>query len=776
MKADPLRILIAEDSEDDALLVVRTLRRAGMAIDWHRVETVDELRRALRDGAWDVVLSDYSMPRLDGLKALTIVRGHDMDVPFIVVSGSIGEELAADVIRAGAQDVLMKDRLDRLAGVLERELADARLRRRHRTDADALAESQERLQLALDATQDGIWDLRFDGNRHFFSDRMYTMLGYEPVSPEETPAFLYEHMHPEDIETVRTTFETFVASGGDFFSFDLRMRAADGSWHTILSRAKCLGRDAEGRALRIVGTHTDITDRVQAEWQIARLSAVVEQSPNSVMITEPDGTIVYVNPSFEQVTGYRSEEAVGKTPRLLKSGRHAPVFFRELWQTITAGEVWHGTIVNRRKDGTLYQEETEISPVRDPRGRIAGFVAIKRDVTDRMARDAQRRQSQKMEALGTLAGGIAHDFNNILQGILGYTEMAAEDLPRDSVPRAHLDEVMMGGQRAAELIRQILAFSRQSEQTRQPIQLPGIVREALRLLRSILPASVRIAADIAPDCALVMADPVRIHQLVMNLGTNAAQAMRDKGGTLHVRLELAEISTATPTLSCELEPGPHVRLVVRDEGHGIEPAVLERIFEPYFTTRQTTGGSGLGMAVVHSILMDHRAGIRIESEVGVGTTFTIDFPATDRGSVREDQPDTPAPEPAPQAPLRRVLFVDDEESLVRLAQAGLPRFGFAVHATTSSTQALRVFRENPDAFDAIVTDLAMPDLTGIELAGQIRILRPGMPILLYTGFSDRADDERIGGVNVTRFAHKPIVLRKLAEEIRGMLDGVGSGS
>jgi PAS domain S-box-containing protein len=773
MKAEALRILIAEDSEDDALLMVRTLRRAGLAVDWHRVETADELRRALRGNSWDVVLSDYSMPRLDGLKALTIVRGHDSDVPFIVVSGSIGEELAADVIRAGAQDVLMKDRLDRLAGVLERELADAHVRRRHRSDAEALAESQERLRLALDATQDGMWDLRFDGHRHFFSDRIYTMLDYEPVAPEETPAFLYSIMHPEDVGRVRETFEAFVASGGEFISFDLRMRAADGSWRTILSRAKCLGRDTQGRAVRIVGTHTDITDRVRAEWQIARLSAVVEQSPNSVMITEPDGTIVYVNPSFEQVTGYSRQEAVGKTPRLLKSGRHSQAFFRDLWQTITAGDVWHGTIVNRRKDGTLYQEETEISPVRDPRGRIAGFVAIKRDVTDRMVREAQRRQSQKMEALGTLAGGIAHDFNNILQGILGYTEMAVEELPRDSVARGHLAEVMMGGQRAAELIRQILAFSRQTEQTRQPIQLPTIVREALRLLRSILPASVRIAADIAPECKPAMADPVRIHQLVMNLGTNAAQAMREKGGTLHVRLEAVEIGIATPTLTCELEPGPHVRLVVRDEGHGIEPAVLERIFEPYFTTRQTTGGSGLGMAVVHSILMDHRAGIRIESEVGFGTTFTIDFPAAEESSVSADRTETPAPEAAP-APVRRVLFVDDEESLVRLAQAGLPRFGFALHATTSSTEALRVFREDPNAFDAVITDLAMPDLTGIELAAQIRALRQDVPILLYTGYSERDDDERIVRAKVTRIAHKPIVLRKLAEEIRGMFDGADS--
>jgi signal transduction histidine kinase/ActR/RegA family two-component response regulator len=420
------------------------------------------------------------------------------------------------------------------------------------------------------------------------------------------------------------------------------------------------------------------------------------------------------------------------------------------------------TLGVRRPDGSIAWAIYTAIPLVDPAtGDTLGAVVTFLDITERKRLEDQLRQVHKMQAIGTLAGGIAHDFNNILAAILGYTELALFDVSPGSALQHNLQEVLKAGHRARDLVRQILAFSRQDSQERQPLTLQTLVQETLTMLRASLPTTMAMQQHLDRRAGAILANPTQMHQVLMNLCTNAEYAMRHRGGVLAVGVDAVLVDAIFAEHHAALRPGPYVRLTVRDTGDGMPPEVVERIFEPFFTTKDVGEGTGMGLAVVHGIVTNHGGAIIVQSTLGVGTTFAIYLPRIAEAATSEQQHEAALPPGQ-----GRILFVDDEEALAHMAQALLTRLGYEVVIQTSSLAALEIFRSTPQRFDLLITDQTMPGLTGEALACEIRRLRPDIPIILCTGFSYTMDADKATTLGINAFLMKPLVAHDLSLAIR----------
>jgi len=513
----------------------------------------------------------------------------------------------------------------------------------------------------------------------------------------------------------------------------------------------------------------------QAETEVRKLSAAVEQSPISVVITDLTGKIEYVNPQFTRVTGYTFGEAKGQTPRLLNSGMQPPGFYEKLWQTITAGEIWRGTFQNRKKNGEIFWEDATIGCIKNSEGSITHYIAFKLDITEqvriRQEKDkleGQLLQAQKLETIGTLAGGIAHDFNNLLTPILGYADMAMNDLPPKSQVRKDLGQIVNAALRAKDLVKQILTFSRQTGVELKPLRIHLLVKETLKLLRATLPSTIKISTKIDATCAPIMADATQIHQILLNLCTNASYAMSDNGGVLEISLREVEAEEdahirANPNLARRT----YVLLRVKDSGCGMTEETRKRIFEPFFTTKGPGAGTGLGMSVVHGIVESHGGAIYVESEVGRGTEVCVYLPALDAGmGALEDE------NIGEMRGDEVIMVVDDEEVVAAVVCRMLERLGYTVALSHGSRQALAEFAMNPQRFDLLVTDQTMPDMTGVKLAEEIHRLRPGLPIILMSGIHERLSREALSDLGIRDYVMKPINFSELGCSVRRVLDDV----
>ncbi|MEN8759962.1 MAG: response regulator [Desulfobacterales bacterium] len=504
---------------------------------------------------------------------------------------------------------------------------------------------------------------------------------------------------------------------------------------------------------------------VRSEKKRRLFQIAVEQAAELVLITNSAGTIEYVNPALERITGYASSELIGSNPRILKSGLQKPVFYQELWNTISKGHPWQGCFINRRKCGTHYSAEAVIVPVTDGTGSICNYVGIKRDVTQENHLQRQLIQSQKMEAIGTLAGGIAHDFNNILSAILGYAELAVYEIPEGGPGRHDVAEVIKAGNRAKDLVRQILTFSRKTEQDFKSIDIAPLLKEALKFLRASLPSTIDIRTRISAENARVLCTPTMIQQILMNLCTNAAQAMKDSGGILDVSLTKTEIETAEIKQHPGLRPGPHLRLTVGDTGPGIEPDILARIFDPYFTTKEKGEGTGLGLSVVHGIIQALKGSVQVDSCPDSGAIFHVFLPC----AASQDEPTVIQPIALPTGN-EQILLVDDEEVLAAMGKQMLEHLGYRVTVRTGSSDALNTFQSQPQDFDLVISDRTMPRMTGFELAKRIKTIRPDIPIILCTGYSDELEIERAAALGISRMVMKPLGMNELADAVRSALD------
>lgn len=638
--------------------------------------------------------------------------------------------------------------------------------------SEALVASEQRYRLLADNVADIIWTVDTDGNLNYVSPAVEGIRGYSVR--EVMGQRLDEQMSLDSVTTVRALLKDAIDqprlfSAEHTHNLELELRHVDGNFIVAETGFIAL-RDEAGATTGLLAVSRDISERKRSEEARSRLAAAVEHAAESIMITSPDGTIQYVNPAFERLSGYSRAEALGKTPRILRSGRMDDAFYQNLWTTLTGGQVWQGRFINKTKSGQLLEQEATISSIRDDRDNIINYVSVARDVTHEVELEAQLRHAQKMEAIGTLAGGIAHDFNNMLSPILGYAELAMSEAEHGSELWYSLNEIFNAGKRASGLVKQILAFSRRSEQERKLIQLENIVNECLQLLRGSLPSTINIRTDFQ-DRPAVIADPTQMHQVVMNLGTNAYHAMREDGGILTVRLQAMQVTANSPFVSADLPPGSYARLTVADTGQGMSEETLERIFEPYFTTKKIGEGTGLGLATVHGIVKGHKGHILVESTPGNGTEFSVFIPmATAMDDLNRDVHSRNRAWHGTE----RVLLVDDEPTIVAMLTRGLSMMGYQVDGHTDSTEALAAFTARPDAYDILISDQTMPRLTGLELARNAMELRSDFPVILATGFSDTVNEQIAHEAGVRQFLLKPASPRTIAENIRKVLQEAAS--
>ena len=433
-----------------------------------------------------------------------------------------------------------------------------------------------------------------------------------------------------------------------------------------------------------------------------------------------------------------------------------------------------GDIGSASENAKLHSEiEKQVRDLQEHTGELTGvnhqlqqeIAEHQRAEEEKRKLEAQVQRAQRMEAIGTLAGGIAHDFNNVLTAIIGYTELLRYDLPEDSQTQSNLEAIFQAAIRAKDLVQQILTFSRQGEQEKKPLRISTIIKEALNLVRASLPTTIEIRQNLESTSDTVLANPTQIHQVLINFCTNSAQAMQGKGGVLEVSLENADLDLEAAAHNPDLKPGAYVKLTVRDTGSGIAPEIIERIFEPYFSTREPDQGTGMGLAVVHGIVESTGGAITVESKLGEGTAIHVFFPRI----ASEVTPEARALSPFPTG-TERILFVDDEKALVDIGVQLLEHLGYRVTARTSSIEALEAFRHQPEKFDLVITDQTMPNMTGEMLTRELLHIRPDIPILLCTGYSELLSEAQAKALGVRRLIMKPFVIREMSEAIRQVLD------
>ena len=523
--------------------------------------------------------------------------------------------------------------------------------------------------------------------------------------------------------------------------------------------------DEQGKVYGVLGVYEDITERKKAEEELKIKESAIAASINAIILADLDGNLTYVNKSFLSLWGHDTEEEVLGKPIIgfWQSGNEAQGLIRRLRET---GR-WLGEMQAENKNGEAFIVQVSSGMIHTEEGRPLCLMASFLDVTEKHRLEDQIRQSQRLEAMGTLAGGIAHDFNNILSPILGYADMVQEELPQGSEVWHNQQAVINAGYRAKDLVQQILAFSRQAEYERRPIQIHHIVKEALKLLRASIPTTIEIRQDIETASGVVHADPTQIHQVMMNLCTNAFHAMQKTGGILGVSLTAVEIEKGDDKVNgLDLTPGRYLRLEVSDTGCGMDKKILTRIFEPYFTTKEKGKGTGLGLAMVHGIVKSHGGHITVYSEPGKGTNVHVYLP--------QMLLETAAPGIAEKEALpvgsERVLIVDDEDIVVQMEGKMLESLGYEITALTDSLEAWELLSKQPNAFDLVITDMTMPKMTGVELARRYFSVRPGALVILCTGFSELVTEEKAKAVGISEFIMKPVVKKDLAKAVRKVLD------
>jgi len=767
---------------------------------------------------------------------------------------------------------------------------------RSRRAEEELRESEEKFRALVENQHDVVWAVNENLEVDYISPSCFRMTG---TTAEETRG-----MNPKDFYTEESYQRILMKLAEERQKVANEIQPAvlevdqyhkDG--HLFPVEITCMPIIIDNKFIGVQGISRDITERKNAEEEIRKLSTAVEQSPSVIAITDLNGNLEYVNPKFTELTGYTSEEAMSKNPRILKSGGLPDEIYKELWGTVSSGKIWRGEFHNKKKDGELFWEAASVSPIFDKQGKITNYIRIAEDISERKKAEEALRESeekyritfesipdsititsiedgryfyvndgfchmtsysveeavgktpfdlnlfvnssdrdelistlkkegevngvelqyrmkdgtvfdtlfsarpllygkkdclvaivkditsikrteqekfelqvqlqqvQKMEAIGTLAGGIAHDFNNILGGIIGYSELAKMKAPEGSNIIAYLDKGMEACNRAAELIKQILTLSRQHKQEQRPVQVRYIVKEALNLLRATLPTTIEIREDLSKDTGVVNADPTQMHQVIMNLGTNAGHAMQEDGGALEVSLANVELDDLSASKHLDLAAGSYIRLMVSDTGHGMTSEIMDRIFDPYFTTKDTGEGTGLGLSVVQGIVKAHGGTITVYSKPGKGTTFHVYLPIIHEAEKPEKESEEPLPTGS-----ERILFIDDEEVLVEIASQMLEQLGYKVVTKRSSVQALELFRAEPDRFDLVITDMTMPHMTGDKLAQELMKIRPDIPVILCTGHSRLVSEEKAKEIGIKAFVMKPLVVRNLAETVRKVMD------
>ncbi|MBN2702569.1 MAG: PAS domain S-box protein [Pontiellaceae bacterium] len=545
------------------------------------------------------------------------------------------------------------------------------------------------------------------------------------------------------------------------FEHTLQFVQHDGTlfWCRLIGKALDPSRPMEGQSIWMF---EDITDRREAEEKLIRLSTAIEQSPEAIVITDAKGTIQYVNPAFEKVSGYSEKEALGENPRVLKSGEHPKSFYEEMWHTISSGKVWEGRVVNRHKDGHYFTEEASIAPVKDSAGNIVNYVAVKRDITKELAREEEFHHAQKMEAVGQLAGGIAHDFNNILQGILSFSELLQLGMDEGSDEYDYTNEIRNSASRAARLTQQLLAFSRKQPTERVPVDINTVVHDSEALLSVLLGETIKLSLDLQENLSPIVADYGQLSQIIMNLAVNARDAM-PTGGKLMISTQQVRISESDAETMAGAREGKYICLSIQDTGCGMDPGTVERIFEPFFTTKPLGSGTGLGLSVVYGIVQQSKGWISLHSELDKGTCFRIFLPIA-KSSYAFSEPEAPI-----QMVKQHLLFAGDDPEMCQLAIDLFDTHSYTITIKSTTEEALEWLADPENPVDLFISDMDLPDMDEKQFAQDLLKNRPEVPVLLLTGLKSSTTHWQNMEKNGIHLLNKPFTITALLKATSQLL-------
>ena len=762
-------ILVVDDSPAFLALISGTLTEDG-----YNVRTADSGESALAAVAVkipEIILLDIRMPGLGGLEVFKRLkaRPETSELPVIFLSGVDDASERLKGLNLGAVDFISKTfHRDELLAKIRTHTELYRLRAECERQTLAISQERELFAKLLEQVPGVVYQYRlYQDGRSCFPYASPGMNDIYEVTPEEVredAATAFGRIHPDDLESTAAAIQDS-ARTLKLFHWEFRV---------VLPRQGLRWRMCDARPERLpdgstlwYGIISDITERVQVETERERLSKAIEQAGEIVIITDIEGNIQYVNPAFETVTGYSRLEVIGKNPRILKSGKHDNAFHRGLWESIASGRTWAGRIINKRKDGTFYTEESTISAVKDPAGKIVNYVAVTKDITEQLRLESQFFQAQKMEAVGLLAGGIAHDFNNILTAIKGYCGLVAGALSPEDPKCADMGEIMGAADRATTLTRQLLAFSRQQIIDPKVTDLNRTFGDMTRMLSRIIGENVKLSTKLCSAPCLARVDQGLIEQVVMNLVVNARDAV-SKDGEIKLETEILlppeEFFSARPALA----RGRMVCIKVRDNGSGMSPEVKKHLFEPFYTTKAQGKGTGLGLSMVYGTVKQSGGEIVLESEPGKGSVFELYFPLVEGGIA--DNSAGKAQE-SPKKGTETILFVEDEDSLRRLGERQLRMSGYTVISAADGKEALEAAGRHGKPMDLLITDVVMPGMSGRELAAELARRKLVSRTLFMSGYTDDSIAKHGVLEPGIAFLYKPFTFEALSVKIREVLDG-----
>ncbi len=509
-----------------------------------------------------------------------------------------------------------------------------------------------------------------------------------------------------------------------------------------------------------VVTFIDLTHETKQKEEIKKYQTIIEQASMVVVITDKEGRIEYVNPTFEKITGYSRLEVIGKNPKILKSGKHPKSFYEHLWKTILSGNTWDGEFINKKKDGTFYYEEASIFPIKDAKGKITNFVAIKKDITKTKELEDLLHQAQKLEAIGRLTGGIAHDFNNLLTIISGYTEILQNMIHKDDRRYVYLEKVIEGVNRASELVNKLLAFSRKQPINPKPLDLVLEVKNLEKMLKRLIPEDIILKFSYNKDSIIIFADPTQIEQILINLIVNARDAIYEKK---EIEVKVIEVSIGTEIYKNK----EFAKISVKDNGTGIPEEIKKKIFEPFFTTKKAGTGTGLGLSTVYGIVMQNGGEIKIHSKVNEGTCFSIYLPLYEE-KIKKMKEDDKVSESVPEGN-EKILIVEDEKEIRNLIKNIFSSAGYKIFEAKNGLEALYILKEKNFDVDLVISDLVMPEMDGVELYKEVKTVNPKIKFLFITGYSDDIlKDKGIISENV-EIVRKPFNFYELGIKVRKIL-------